>query len=99
MRACVEHLVVEGADIEVVAELFFGAVAQLEDFKLADLVGESLAGPCDVAIDLGLDGWSRRWLNGRGSSATICSRVQCCEWTPVSTTRRMARQMSPSRRP
>ena len=56
-RQCpaVEHLVVEGADVELVAERFLRAGAELEDLELADLVGQSLAGPGDVAVDLGLD--------------------------------------------
>src|SRR3982751_350255 len=54
-RAGAEHLVVEGADVEPVAELLLRLLAQAEDRELADLVGEGLAGPGDVAVGLALD--------------------------------------------
>ena len=45
----------EGADVELVAELLLSAFAESEDRELADLVGEGLAGPGDVAVGLALD--------------------------------------------
>ena len=38
-----------------VAQRLLGAVAQLQNLQLADLVGQRLAGPRDVAVHLGLD--------------------------------------------
>src|SRR5260370_27639013 len=49
-----EDLVVELADVEPLAELLPGLLAQLGDLELADLVAEGLAGPDDVAIRLAL---------------------------------------------
>src|SRR5688572_3051407 len=51
-RARAEHHVVEGADVEALAELGGRARAQLLDLQLADLVGQRLARPGDVAVDL-----------------------------------------------
>ena len=50
-RALAEDDVVELAEVER-AELFLGPPAQLLDLQLADLVGQGLAGPGDVAVDL-----------------------------------------------
>src|SRR4051794_39125555 len=50
-----EHLVVEGADVELAAELALRLLAQLENLQLPDLVAEGLAGPHDVAVGLVLD--------------------------------------------
>ena len=54
-RARVQHLVVEGAQVELVAESLPGAIPQFQNLELAHLVGQGLAGPGDVAIHLGLD--------------------------------------------
>jgi len=45
-------LVVEGADVELVAELGGGSSAEILQFQFAQLVGQRLAGPDDVAVDL-----------------------------------------------
>jgi len=50
-----ENLIMEGAEIELVAELVFGIFAKLENLHLADLVAKSLSGPGDVAVGFGLD--------------------------------------------
>ena len=47
-----ESLIVELADVEPVAEFLRGIGAEFLDFKFADLVGECLAGPDEVAIHL-----------------------------------------------
>src|SRR5687767_13913086 len=47
-----QDLIVEGADVEPFAELGAGEAAELLDLQLADLVGQGLAGPDDVAVDL-----------------------------------------------
>src|SRR5215472_9015977 len=51
----VDDLIVKRANVEFVAEFFLCASAKFENFELADLVRQRLAGPCDVAIDFGLD--------------------------------------------
>src|SRR5437667_9317429 len=51
-RAGAEDLVVEGADVEAVAELAAGALAQLGNLDRADFVAEGLAGPDAVAVGL-----------------------------------------------
>ena len=53
-RSGVEHLIVEGAQVEVVAQSRLSPVAQFQNLQLADLVGQCLAGPRDVAVHLGL---------------------------------------------
>src|ERR1017187_9053468 len=45
--AGVEHLVVEGAQVELVAQPRLRPVAQFQYLELADLVGQGLAGPGD----------------------------------------------------
>jgi len=50
-----ENFVVESADVELVAELILGVLAETENFQLADFVAESLTGPDNVAIGLGLN--------------------------------------------
>src|SRR6267143_2432715 len=50
-RPRAEHLIVERANIEFAAERRRRVRAQLFDLQLADLVGERLARPYDVAID------------------------------------------------
>src|SRR3970040_1382491 len=52
-RSVPEHLGVELADVEVLAQRFFGTRAQLLDLELADLVRERLAGDRHVAFGLG----------------------------------------------
>src|SRR5712664_603843 len=54
-RALLQDGVVEGADIEFGAEAALGFGAQLADFELAEFVGQRLAGPDDVAVDLNRD--------------------------------------------
>src|SRR5579862_462889 len=54
-RAELEHGVVEGADIEAITECLLGALASLDDGALAEVVGQRLPRPCDVAIHLGAD--------------------------------------------
>src|SRR4051812_48899909 len=50
-----EKLVVEGADVEPVAQRLFRLFAQGLDPELADLVGQCLARPGNVTIDLVVD--------------------------------------------
>src|SRR5208282_4462508 len=52
--ASVQHLIVEGADVELRAQRFLCAIAEVENLQLSDLVSECLAGPRDVAIHFGL---------------------------------------------
>ena len=56
-RQCarIDHLVVKRANVELVAQRLLGAVAQFQDFQLADFVGQRLAGYRDVAIHFRLD--------------------------------------------
>src|SRR5262249_1925135 len=54
-RALPHHLVMEIANRESVAQLFAGEGAQLLELQLAQLVGQRLPGPDDVAVDLDLD--------------------------------------------
>jgi hypothetical protein len=51
-RAHLQDDVVELAKVEAATELLLGARAQLLDLQLADLVGQRLARPADVAIGL-----------------------------------------------
>ena len=76
-----------------VAEPRPGLVAEPEDLELAELVGERLARPDDVAIDLVLDvvGAEGRVLEHERIAR---SRDQPIAWMPVSTTSRAARQAS-----
>src|SRR6185503_6050105 len=53
-RAERENCVVESALVELRPERRLGLLAQLEDGQLAELVGERLSRPADVAVDLGL---------------------------------------------
>src|SRR6202171_6268330 len=53
--AAEENLIMEGAEVELVAELDFGIFAKLENLQLADLVAKSLSRPSDVAVGFGLD--------------------------------------------
>ena len=50
--AAAEHDVVESPDVELPAEILRRPGAQLLDLELADLVGQRLARPGDVAVDL-----------------------------------------------
>src|SRR5207244_11419375 len=50
-----EDLVVEGADVELRAELLLRVAAELADLQLADLVARDGAGLHDVAVDLVFD--------------------------------------------
>src|SRR5216684_6131935 len=53
--ALLQDGVVKGADVEFGAEAAFGFGAQLADFELAEFVGQRLARPNDVPIDLNGD--------------------------------------------
>src|SRR6185436_11729029 len=53
--AAAEDDVVEVADVELRAERLLRAPAELANLQLAELVRQRLAGPRNVAIDLGLD--------------------------------------------
>src|SRR6267143_6555658 len=50
--AAPEYDVMEGAEVEPRAEALLRVGPQPPDLKLTDLVGESLAQPCDVAVHL-----------------------------------------------
>src|SRR5229473_6509911 len=54
-RAAAEDHVVELANVEAGTERLLGALAELFDLQLAELVGKRLAWPGDIAVDLGLD--------------------------------------------
>src|SRR5262249_10780863 len=54
-RAERQEPVVEGAEVELRTQTALGAGAELADLRLADLVGERLPGPGDVAVALALD--------------------------------------------
>ena len=54
-RACAEQMIMEGADVERVAELFFGKGAQFENFQLADLVSRRLSRPAYITRHLSLN--------------------------------------------
>src|SRR4051812_9888405 len=51
-RTCTEQFVVEGAQVELVAELLPRTVAQSQDGHLSHFVRECLARPCDVTVNL-----------------------------------------------
>src|SRR5579871_545353 len=51
----IEHLVMEGAQIEARTECFPGAHAELAELQLSELVGKSLCRPRDVAIGFALN--------------------------------------------
>src|ERR1041384_1572481 len=59
-RAASQGHVMEGALVEAPAQARLGLRAQRQDLTLPDLVGQRLAGPADVAIDLGDDVVVRR---------------------------------------
>src|SRR5262245_43315883 len=54
-RAVAQDLAVKITDVEAWAQLGLRLAAQRLDAQIADLVPERLSGPCDVALDLGLD--------------------------------------------
>ena len=47
--------VVKTAKIEAFSQFGFGELAEFANFEFADFVGDGLARPCDVAVDLGGD--------------------------------------------
>src|SRR3984885_9828482 len=51
----VEHFVMEGSDIQLGSQLLLSSIPEFADFELAELVAESLRGPRDITIGLGLD--------------------------------------------
>ena len=51
----------EGADIEARTEPLLGAMAEIKNLELADLIAEPLSRPRDVAINFSLDG---RFVSG-----------------------------------
>jgi len=64
-RALLQDSIVEGADVELTGEAALGFGAQLSNLELAKLVGQGLARPHDVAIDLDRDvliGLASVWL-------------------------------------
>src|ERR1700689_1223983 len=54
-RTLSQHRIVEFADVEFRAQLAFRALAQLENLHLAELVGQRLPGPRDIAVNLAGD--------------------------------------------
>src|SRR5690625_2303312 len=54
-RAQAQDGMVEGRQVEVVAQFRLGFATQLPDLQLAQLVAQGLGGPGDVAVDLGGD--------------------------------------------
>src|SRR6202030_3645072 len=54
-RSQLEHGIVEGAEIEFIAECFFRLGAGFQDRVLAQVVRQGLRGPGDVSINLGVD--------------------------------------------
>src|SRR6266404_708169 len=54
-RALLQNGIVEGADVELAREAALGFGAQLSDLELAQLVGQRLPRPHDVAVDLDRD--------------------------------------------
>src|ERR1039457_53337 len=50
-----EHLVVERAQVELRTQFLLCTIAKFAELELADLVGEALPRPRDVAVCLGLD--------------------------------------------
>src|SRR5882724_9565127 len=64
-RTLLQDRFVEGADVELAGQLALGFGAQFADLELAKLVGQGLARPHDVAIDLDRDvliGRATVWL-------------------------------------
>ena len=53
--APVEDFVVEGSDVEFVAELIFGVLAKSKNLQLSEFVSEGLSGPGDVPIHFTLN--------------------------------------------
>src|ERR1700722_12505155 len=51
----VEHLVMESSDIQLGSQLLLSSIPEFADFELAELVAESLRGPRDITVGLGLD--------------------------------------------
>ena len=48
--AAVEDFVVEGANVEFIAELIFGVLAKSKNLQLSEFVSESLSGPRNVPV-------------------------------------------------
>ncbi len=69
--AIAQNYVVKFADVEFGAQFQLCFLAQLDDFKLAHLVGERLAGPGDITIDLG-DRFLGRVLLKKGERLFTC---------------------------
>ena len=70
-RAVTEQYVVKFAQIEIIAQRFLGAVAQLPDLQLPELVGQGLAGPGDIAVHFGPDVAARQ----RGVAGEVFHRL------------------------
>src|SRR5580704_18106463 len=70
----IQHLVVEGANVELGPQFFPGAFAKLANLKLAQLVAESLRRPRDVAISFGLNG---RLVNGARLAKKFYNLIAC----------------------
>src|SRR5260221_12895209 len=58
-----QHLVVKTTDVKSRTQLHLGTITQFAELQLAQLVGEGLRWPRDVAIRFRLDG---RLINGPG---------------------------------
>jgi len=97
-NATIQHLVVEGADVELCTQFLPSAFAKFDELELPDLVTKSLGRPGNVAVCFGLD---LGFVEGAGFAEEVdpCSRLQPLEWMPVSTTRRTARKRSLLSRP
>ena len=70
-RSQCQDRIVEGALVELRPELRLGFGAQPADGQLAELVGQRLSRPADVAVDLGLD----LMLRQRGVAREIVDRL------------------------
>ena len=66
----------ECAYVKAIAEALTRHVAHLHDLELADLVGERLARPGNIAVDFVLD---VQFALGRVGGEVICCRVQPME--------------------
>src|SRR5580704_3248211 len=50
-----ENFIMEGPDIEARTKLLLGAIAQIENLELTNLVAEALSWPRNIAVDFSLD--------------------------------------------
>jgi len=54
-NATLQHLVVEGTDVELCTQFLPSAFAKFDELELPDLVTKGLGRPGDVAVRFGLD--------------------------------------------